>query len=160
MNAYRVDRRLFNVGDVVMPTGEYFAKLDCERALVERHLANKCLDSKPRRNEVLFVFESRTVAERFWINEVDGKLYEVKFQCVPLHRGDMNLTKEIFKFRADANHAGVLVDRYWRGEESAVPQIELLVQNAVVVSLIFTTEAERRRAFAAHYTAQTGIHLP
>jgi hypothetical protein len=156
MNAYRVDKRLFKVGDVVTHTGEYLANLDCERALVERHLAYKRPDSKPRRNEVLFVFESRIAAERFWIKVVDGKLYEVKTQGTPLHRGDMNLTEEIFKFRADADHAGVLVDRYWGGEESAGPQIELLVQNAVVASVIFTTELERRRAFAA----QAGIELP
>jgi len=156
MNAYRVDKHLFKVGDVITHTGEYLANLNCARALVETHLAYKRPDRKPRRNEVLFVFESRIVAERFWIKVVGGKLYEVKLQGAPLHRGDMNLTEEIFKFRADANHAGVLVDRYWGGEESAVPQIELLVQNAVVVSLIFTTELERRRAFAA----QAGIQLP
>jgi hypothetical protein len=156
MNAYRVDKRLFRVGDVVTHTGEYLANLDCERALVERHLDYKRPDSKPRRNEVLFVFESRIAAERFWIKVVDGKLYEVKTQGTPLHRGDMNLTEEIFKFRADADHARVLVDRYWGGEESAGPQIELLVQNAVVASVIFTTEPERRGAFAA----QAGIQLP
>ncbi len=102
MNAYRVDRRLFKVGDVVTQTGEYLRKLDCERALVEEHLRHKRPDRKPCRDAVLFVFESRTAAERFWTKEIDGKLYEVKFQGAPLHRGDMNLTEEIYRARADA----------------------------------------------------------
>jgi hypothetical protein len=156
MNAYRVDRRLFKVGDVVTQTGEYLTKLDCERALVEEHLERKRPESKPRREAVLFVFESRTVAERFWTKEIDGKLYEVEFPGVPLHRGDMNLTEEVFRVRADAALAGVVAERYWGGEESGSPQIELLVDNAVVVSVIYTNEPERRRAFAS----RAGIQLP
>jgi len=156
MLAYRVDRRLFEVGEVVTQTGEYLRKLDCERARVEERLAQKRPDRKPRRDEVLFVFESRTAAERFWTKEVDGKLYEVKLHGAPLHRGDMNLTEEIFRVRTDAALAGVLAERYWRGEENACPQIELLVEKAVVVSVICATELERRRAFAAC----AGIQLP
>ena len=52
MNAYRVDKRLFDVGDVVTQTGEYLTKLDCEHALVEQYLACKRPDSKPSRNAV------------------------------------------------------------------------------------------------------------
>jgi hypothetical protein len=156
MNAYRVDRHLFKVGDLVTQTGEYLTKLDCERAIVEQHLARNRPDKKPRRDKVLFVFESRPAAERFWTKEVGGKLYEVKIQGPLFHRGDMNLTDEVFQVRADAASAEALVERYWRGEETACPQIELLVEQAVVVNMIFTTEAERRRAFAA----RTGIHLP
>ena len=68
----------------------------------------------------------------------------------------MNFTDEIYSVRADAIRAGDLAERYWRGEEGARPQIELLVAEAKVVSIIFTTEVERRRAFAA----RAGIQLP
>lgn len=156
MNAYRVDKRLFQVGDIVTQTGEYLTRLDSERAIVERHLEDKRPDGKPRRDEALFIFESRSAAERFWTKEVDGKLYEVIIQVPPLHRGDMNFTDEIYSVRADAIRAGDLAERYWRGEEGARPQIELLVAEAKVVSIIFTTEVERRRAFAA----RAGIQLP
>jgi hypothetical protein len=87
---------------------------------------------------------------------VNGKLYEVKIQGPVLHRGDMNITDEIFLVRADVVRAGVLAERYWRGEESTYAQIELLVMEAVVVSAISTSEKERRRAFAA----RLGIQLP
>ena len=87
---------------------------------------------------------------------MNGKLYEVNIQAPLLHRGDMNLTNEILQARADSARAGALAERYWRGQESACPQIELLVKVAIVVSVIFTTEAERRRAFAA----RAGIQLP
>jgi hypothetical protein len=70
MSAYRVDRRRFNVGDLITLTGEYLAKLDCERALVEKHLESVRPRLKPRRNEALFVFESRGAAERFWTKEM------------------------------------------------------------------------------------------
>jgi hypothetical protein len=87
---------------------------------------------------------------------VDGKLYEVIIEAPPLHRGDMNLTDEIYSVRTDAVRAGDVAGRYWRGEEGVCPQIELLVKEAKVVSIIFTTEVERRRAFAA----RAGIQLP
>jgi len=156
MNAYRVDRRPFKAGDVVSQTGEYLTKLDSERARVEECLEDRRPDTKPRRREVLFVFESQIAAERFWTKEEDGKLYEVNIQGPLLHRGDMSLTDQMFVVRADAALAGGLAERYWRGDESACPQIELLVKDAVVVNGLFTTEAERRRAFAA----RAGIQLP
>ena len=156
MNAYRVDRRLFKVGDVVSQTGEYLTRLDPERAQVEACLEARRPHTKPRRSEVLFVFESRIAAERFWTKEVDGKLYEVNIQGSLLHRGDMSLTDEMFLVRTDAGLARDLAERYWRGDESACPQIELLVRDAAVVNVLFTTEAERRRALAA----RAGIQLP
>ena len=156
MNAYRVDRRLFKVGDVVSQTGEYLSKLDSGRAQVEVCLEEMRPAMKPRRSEALFVFECRSAAERFWTKEVDGKLYEVSFQVPVLHRGDMSLTDELFRSRADAAIVRDLAERYWRGDESTSPQIELLIEEAVVVSVIFATEMERRRAFAA----RAGMPLP
>jgi hypothetical protein len=156
MNAYRVDRRLFRIGDVVSQTGEYLTKLDPERAQVEAYLEKSRPEGKPRRSTVLFVFECRDAAERFWTKEVNGKLYEVDFQGPLLHRDDMNLTDEMFRNRADVSLVRNLAERYWRGEESAFPQIELLIQEAQVVSVVFTTETERRRAFAA----RAGMPLP
>ena len=156
MRAYRVDRRLFKAGDIVTQTGEYLTKLDSERIRVEKYLECARPDAKPRRGQVLFLFEFRPAAERFWTKEQNGKLYEVEIQGAPFHCGDMGLTDEIFQVRADAAHAREIADRYWREDKGSCPQIELLVKEALVVEVIFTTETERRRALAA----RAGIQLP
>ncbi|HVU07849.1 MAG TPA: hypothetical protein VHG89_04820 [Verrucomicrobiae bacterium] len=131
--------------------------MDDKRKPVEEYLENARPSTKPRRDKALFLFESPSVAKKFWTKEIGGKLYGVEIQNTPLHRGDMNLTEEIFRNVGDAVRAKELAESYWRGENSANPQIELLVnEEASVVEIICTSEPERRRVLMEQY----GFPLP
>ena len=74
----------------------------------------------------------------------DGKLYEVRIEDSEVrHRGDMRLVDAAFCC-SDLADIEACADRYWNGEMTASPRMELLVQSATVSAILSKDQVERR----------------
>jgi hypothetical protein len=146
MTGYRVDRRDFEVGDVVAPTGQYQKGLNDKQKQVEAALESTRPAAKPKRDEKLFVFRDVEPAKKFWSKMQKGKLYKVDYkEAATKHTGDMNLTEEMFN-RLDDKKA--LVDRakrYWNGTMADGAEVEILVDEANVTEVISKDDVERHQ---------------
>ena len=74
----------------------------------------------------------------------DGKLYRATIdEATILHRGDMALM-DVMKSAAEAGGDWqAFAGAYWRSEMSAVPEVELMVAEAVVTEVISASDTER-----------------
>lgn len=85
------------------------------------------------------------VAKKHWSKMADGKLYEVRIEdSEVMHRGDMRLVDEAFCC-SDLADIEACADRYWNGEKTASPRMELIVQSATVSAVLSKDHDERRR---------------
>ena len=76
-----------------------------------------------------------------------SKFYEVSFERKDiLHIGDMSLTEEMYQSISDDETVRTLADKYWSGEKSQEPRIEILVSKAVVSRIVSKSEVERKKA--------------
>ncbi len=145
---YRADKRIFCDGDVVVSAGEFLGKnpdgsLDVEKVFEEKRPKNL-----PPRADCLYVFSAISDAKKHWSKMTGGKLYEVAVADVDvLLRADMTLVDLAFRSREVPGDVEACADRYWRGECSERPVIEVLVRNATVLSVLSNDEAERRAYF-------------
>lgn len=146
MPYYRVDRRLFKVGDVISSANEYYDKFKGIAKTVEDTLeVTRPKNQKKLRTECLFVFEDEKCAKKHWSKMVDGKLYEVSIEgAITFHRGDMALMDAMKQLLEAGSDITKLAEDYWREECSAKPEMEILVSSAVVVDVISTSDNERK----------------
>ena len=145
MTYYRVDRRLFEVGEEICTASEYYDKFEKIAKDVEDALElSRPEDMKPR-TECLFVFEDEQCARKHWSKMIDGKLYEVSIKNANVfHRGDMaqlNVMKQLHEIGQSMSE---VAKAYWRGETSYSPEIEIMVSNAIVTRVLSTSDSERR----------------
>lgn len=144
MKAYRVDRRDFHVDDNVNRTGEYFNKLNSKGIIVEKILEENRPSNKPKRDEVLHVFEKLEDARKFWSKMHNGKLYEVIFDDEKiLHRGDMKITEYMYNNYGNTQTLNKMAEKYWKEEYTENPEIEILVISATITKILSKSEAER-----------------
>lgn len=144
MDCFRVDKRAFEKGTRIASAHEYAARLDPPAASIEAELEQLRPADKPSRSHSLFVFESENSARKHWSKMTDGKLYRVEIDVGRIgHRGDMALLDEMLKARKGGRNTLELVARYWRGEMSEAPEVELMVPDAIVAEVLSTSEVER-----------------
>jgi hypothetical protein len=146
MRGFRIDKRVFDVGDVIAPTGEFAEALENEKEEVEEILENTRPDGKPDRSSALFIFEKEEPARKRWSITTNGKIYRVEIVGNILHRGDMMLTEKIYHSLPDGNKGRHFARSYWRGDMTDECESELLVEAAEVIEVISKEEGERRDA--------------
>lgn len=147
MKLYRADKRNFIVGETIKSAGEFTSRNPEGSNLIEDLLESLRPSEKPERSKCLYLFEDLTVAKKHWSKMTDGKLYEVEVdeQSI-LHRADMQLVDSAF-VSEDSKEKAEFANDYWLGKETGMPRIEVLVDQAEVVSVISKNQDERRAYF-------------
>lgn len=148
---FRADKRDFAVGDSIRGAGEFLAKNPPEQREVEAIFESHRPDASPSRLSSLYLFEDQECAMKYWCRLTLGKLYEVEIApgraC---HRGDMRLAEEAYLKRKQADAVVRLAQRYWSGEATSDPVMEVLVECAIVLRVLSKNEADRL-AYFQHY---------
>lgn len=149
-NYYRVDKRLFGVGETVRTAGEFSARFGDVAKAIEDALEAARPTAMTKRSDCLFLFESFDAARKHWSKMTGGKLYRIEIGEAPIcHRADMTIM-DTMKDAPDGDwelHAR----RYWAGEMSEAPEIEVLVIEAEVVEVLSTSEDDRRAHLKARW---------
>jgi hypothetical protein len=141
---FRVDKRLFAVGDRIRTAGEYYANLAGVAKKIEDELENTRPAQKLARTNCLFVFESLPTAEKHWSKMKDGKLYQLAIDDAAIvHRGDMALMDEMKSVIEAGGEYRSIAHEYWNSTMSSTPEVELLISDAVVSDIINISDAER-----------------
>lgn len=144
MTHYRVDRRLFEVGQKVGTAGEYYGEFNCIGKEIEDALESIRPKGKKSRTKCLFVFEDEQCAKKHWSKMINGKLYEVSIESATIfHRGDMAQMDVMKLVRESGKDMGEVAEAYWREEFSNSPEIEVMVSCAVVTRVLSTSDSER-----------------
>ena len=136
MKLYRIDKRLYNVGDEILPDTNYTQALNNEdKETLERKLDQKrCI---PRtRKECLFLFNSLYHALIFF-SKYGGYFYEVEPDN-EFFRGDMNKLDNILDaLRFYKESIDPFVNEYWKkGTHTFSPCYEYLCNKAKVIKCI------------------------
>jgi len=138
MKLYRVDKRLYNVGDEILPDTNYPQALNNEDKEIERKLDEKRTIKKTRK-EYLFLFNSLYHALIFF-SKYGGNIYEVEIERdKPLFRGDMNKLDNILDALRFCGKNGIdsFVNEYWKaGTHTFSPCYEYLCNKAKVIKYI------------------------
>lgn len=152
MPYYRVDKRLFAVGAVVTPAGEYYGKFTGIAKQVEDHLEARRPPGGRARTECTFVFSKLQDAEAHWRKMRDGKLYEVAIEDGEIvHTGDMHLMDLMNEAAEQGAPLSTMAEQYWSSRMTPAPVVEVLVPSARIIAVINTDEGARRAAFISHY---------
>ena len=137
MKLYRVDKRLYNVGDEILPDTNYPQALNNEdKEILERKLDEKRTIKKTRK-EYLFLFNSLYHALIFF-SKYGGYIYEVAPEEV-FFRGDMNKLDNILDALRFCGEDGIdsFVNEYWKdGTHTFSPCYEVLCKKAIVIKRI------------------------
>lgn len=143
---YRVDRRDFEVNKTIFPPDVSYHEgedidLTIENILEEQKPEWKNADRKSG----LFIFPELSDAIRFACIMRKSKIYKVKVlpDTTPFHKGDMNWTEVMNKFKEDESTLRKLADLYWNGSKTFKPCWEILVNKMQVVSILIPNETER-----------------
>lgn len=138
MGLYRVDRRLFNIGDTILPQTDFEDKMDDEKAH-EEELINKFRPCHvPHRSNCLFLFCDLSDALLF-SHKYGGNIYEVSPGEI-FFRGDMNLLDCVYNtFKATEDEPVRIksIKKYWEeGSHTFRPCYEVLTDKAIVRGLL------------------------
>ena len=136
MKLYRVDKRLYNVGQEILPDTNYRQALNNEdKEILERKLDEKsCI---PTRKECLFLFNSLYHALIFF-SKYGGYFYEVEPDN-EFFRGDMNKLDNILDALRFCGEDGIdsFVNEYWKdGTHTFSPCYEVLRNKAKVIKCV------------------------
>lgn len=141
MLTFRVDKRTFNVGDIITPQTNFEHCLKGEVLEVEKLLDKYRPPQIPERKKCLFLFMELFGALRFW-SKYGGTIYRVCAEKI-LHRGDMNKLDNIldlYRYIGDDDREGIViaaVNEYWKcGTHTFQPCYEILVEKAEVRKVI------------------------
>lgn len=144
---YRADKRDFAVGNCVVSAGHFRTKNPEGSQLIEDVFEKERPPDLPNRDS-LYVFESLSDAKKHWSKMTDGKLYAVEVDPKDVwHRGDMSFVNDAYKNRDKIDFVHDCAQRYWRGEWSDRPIVEVLVRQAHVTEIISNDESERTAFF-------------
>jgi hypothetical protein len=161
LKAFRVDRRVFRAGDPIATAGEFSGKHPEKGKKAEEILAARKPDGKPDRTGCVMVFEDESCARKHWVKMIGGKLYEVEILRADIqHRADMRLVDAIGEALSDDAKARELADRYWAGDMTDNPIVEVLLPRATARRLISGDEKERRAEFKRIYMGGTAVARP
>lgn len=144
MRFFRVDKRDFSPGDIIKTAQEYYDKFSQIARAVEDALESHRPLQKAQRTTCVFVFADEKCARKHWSKMENGKLYAVELdECQILHRGDMALMDEMKVHLEAGKDVSELARKYWAGEFSENPEIEVLAPNVAVLETLSDSEIER-----------------
>lgn len=144
---FRVDRRSFQIGDVINPPDiSYQDTLNQKGQTIERILT----DEKPKdkicdRKTQLFLFTELSDAIRFLNLMENSKIYKVEKveETTCFHRGDMNWTEVMNTFDGNEEVQRQFANHYWEGTRMFKPCWELIVDKVIVTGIIIGNDAAR-----------------
>lgn len=152
MTYYRVDKRKFVVGQRIETAGQYYAKFTDIAKAIEDSLENNRPQSKPIRTSCLFLFCDEKCAKKHWSKMSEGKLYSVDVdEDSVLHTGDMALMDQMKSLYEQQEGIIELARDYWSGKFSTNPEVEVLVQSALVLNVISDCDTERKAYLKNRY---------
>ena len=161
MKAYRIDKRDFQIGDFMLPQNEYQNVIDEKRLSAETVLEKHRPKNKPRRKDIIMLFQEFKDAKHFWTIMTNSKFYKSEIDEKDiLHIGDFNKVESLFVNINNENEAFRIAKEYWNGTFTESPKPEILLNSACVSKIISNSEKERKNAFAERAgLAQNGIRI-
>jgi hypothetical protein len=147
----RADKRDFVEGASICTAGDFIAKHTDAGEVMEKALELARPEEKTPRAECLMLFEDEDCAKMHWAKMKGGKLYSVLIGDAPvLHRGDMRLAEEVGERAIKGENVTDLARRYWDGELSSSPCIEVLVKTGIITALIGSDD-QRKEYFKKRF---------
>jgi len=149
---YRIDNRIFSIGDSITPQRLYQSQLRDGKIEVEQILEANRLQMKPKRTDILMLFEDFESAKSHWIKQKDGIFYEVSINDQDIiHIGDYSKVEELYDAISKGKDYTHIAMEYWNGMFSKKPVKEFFVMSACVKNVISNSEEERKNEFKAKY---------
>jgi hypothetical protein len=149
MKMYRVDRRNFNISDIIETNKDSYQdskdfgenKQKLERILTEELPSDKQADRKGG----LYIFAELSDAIRFCYLMSNSKIYEVasSSDTICYHRGDMNWTEIMNNFLNDDKTLRQMAKLYWQSKKTFKPCWEMLVNRVQVTELVLCDNQKR-----------------
>jgi hypothetical protein len=135
---FRVDKRNFEPGEQIRTAGHFMSRHDSLNKAVERALDSVRPASKMPRENCLMLFEDKTRAIQFRAYvRLTGTLYIVKIAAESIiHRGDMQLLGEMAWRMKRGKNVLNEARRYWAGELTRNPCVEVLVRAGTIVDVV------------------------
>lgn len=144
MSYFRADKRDFSPNDKIQSAQDYYGKFSPISKAIEDTLEAHRPSRKIQRTSCVFVFEEEKCAKKHWSKMSNGKLYSILLDDdLILHRGDMALMDEMKKLLECGKDISDLVIKYWAGELSSKPEIEVLAASVEVKEVLSKCENER-----------------
>lgn len=145
---FRADKRQFEVGDMIKSAGEFGFLNPLGSGDVEEIFERVRPGGKPSRIGSLFLFKDERAAKKHWSKMTGGNLYlAIPIVSSSNHEGDMRLINEAFNQRADATSVEQIASRYWSGELTEEPIVEILAASATISAIISKDQQERQAYF-------------
>jgi hypothetical protein len=147
---YRVDRRQYNIGEIIEPPENSYQNNDSFNIDKEK-LELILEEEKPNtitisRKNGLFIFPELSDAIRFSCIMTDSNIYKV--EGTPdtsfFHKGDMNLTEVMRKINGNEKALRALAQSYWKSEKTFKPCWEVLIDKVQVSKIIIGDNESRR----------------
>jgi len=149
MKTFRIDKRNFDIGDTIFPQNKYQNNLDDMKARVEIILEEKRPNNKPKRNDILMLFQNFEGAKHFWTILNQSKFYKTEIlETEILHIGDYNKIEELYKNIQNVVKSNQIAEDYWNGVYTESPKPEIFVNDATVKEILSNSEKERKNAYA------------
>lgn len=146
MNLFRVDTRIFKVGESILPESNFEGRLTDERLELENLLNELRPSEVPERGKCLFLFQDLAGALRH-VAKYGGYIYSVTPDQV-YSRGDINKLDnmlDVFRFTDDERMRKAVVNEYWKeGSHTYNPCYEILANQCVVESVICGEEIQEK----------------
>lgn len=141
---YRADKRDFEINEEIK-TADEFSKLNPQGSeIVEQIFEEERPKDKPKRVGALYLFIDETAAKKHWSKMTNGKLYTVEPTLNGnYHVGDMCHVDSAFLKKDNTDAVRNFASMYWKGEHSSNPILEVLIDSAIIKSVISKDENER-----------------
>ena len=134
---FRADKRDFDIGSLVESAGEFISLNPQGSQDIEDVFESLRPMDKPTRHGNLYLFTDETLAKKHWSKMTDGKLYRATVDpTLSYHRGDMRLVDKAFEVRADIEAVEKIAIRYWAGDFTENPVVEVIVQHATISEVV------------------------
>ena len=154
MRYFRADKRDFDLGDPIRTAGQFQHKHNEMGKAMEEALSKARPAGKPNRSDCLMLFEDESCAKKHWSKMSDGKLYSVFVdEEMVLHRGDMHLAESIGVGAFRGDNVSDLSRRYWEGDLTESPCVEILTREGTIAEQI-GTEQQRQEEFKRRYISR------
>ena len=141
---YRVDRRKFNLKEVILPSPNSYqekGRLHANGVIIEEALESTRPESKLyKRKDGLFVFRDLCDAVAFHQVMRDSNIYKVEStpDTLLFHRGDMNFTELMNHMISDKISLESLAKLYWQSKKTFKPCWEMLFNEVKVKAILDT----------------------
>ncbi len=160
MKYYRIDRRIFQLNELIKPSASFYNHSDSRRIEIEDILEDNRPIDKPNRNEVVKVFNSFDAAKKYWILDPNSIFYEVSVEADQiLHQGNYDLLTEISNTKDKERQRKMSIE-YWMNDINTPCTLEFYIKEAPVIRIICNNEKIRKNTKRSHYRYDTIPGIP